>query len=268
MAGARKRFGQHFLTNRRLLARIADALAPGSGDAVLEIGPGPGGLTEALASRGARLAAIEIDRDMVPGLRARFPAVRVTEGDALSLDWRMVAGVAPAERLLVTGNIPYNITSPLLEKALEPPRPVRIVFLVQKEVADRITAAPGTPQYGALSIGIQAVARAERLFVVPAGAFHPPPKVDSAVVRLTPLEHPLVHDDEVSPFRRLVTGLFGFRRKQILRGLRELTGWPAEALQPLLTAMDVAPALRPEQLSPSQFVRLLRLLVDAGWLAR
>ena len=265
MPRAKKRFGQHFLTNRRLLARIADALGPSPGETVLEIGPGPGGLTEALVARGARLAAIEIDRDLVPGLRSRFPAVRIAEGDALEVDWRTVAGVPAAAPLLVTGNIPYNITSPLLEKALEPPRPLRIVFLVQKEVADRITAVPGTPQYGALSIGIQAVARAERLFVVPAGAFQPPPKVDSAVIRLTPLGQPLVRDEEVPLFRRMVTGLFGFRRKQILRGLRELTGWSPEVLSPLLASLEIPPQMRPEQLSVGQFVELLHRLVDAGW---
>ena len=129
--------------------------------------------------------------------------------------------------LLVTGNIPYNITSPLIDKALLPPRPRRIVFLVQKEVADRVTAAPGTAEYGALSIGVQAVARAERLFTVPAGAFKPRPKVDSAVLRLTPLERPLVADEERESFRALVVGLFGFRRKQMLRALREFTGWDA-----------------------------------------
>lgn len=265
MARAKKRFGQHFLTNQRLLTRIADALHPAPGETVLEIGPGPGGLTEALTAQGARVAAIEIDRDLVPGLRLRFPEASIVEGDALELDWRTVAGVSSGEPLLVTGNIPYNITSPLLEKALEPPRPDRIVFLVQKEVADRITATPGTSQYGALSIGIQAVARAERLFVVPAGAFHPPPKVDSAVIRLTPLESPLVGDEEIPRFRRLVTGLFGFRRKQILRGLRELTGWTVETLGPLLASMEIAPQWRPEQLSPAQFARLCRALVDVGW---
>src|SRR6185295_17883690 len=205
---AKRRLGQHFLSDSRILQRIADALAPTTADTVLEIGPGPGGLTAALAARAGRVVAIEKDADLVPGLRARFPGVTVVEGDALELDWDTLGGPGA----LVAGNIPYNITSPLIDKALAPPRPPRIVFLVQKEVADRVTARAGEGAYGALSIGVQAVARTERLFVVPAGAFHPRPKVDSAVLRLTPLDSPLVPDAEIPMFRRLVVGLFGFRR--------------------------------------------------------
>ena len=226
----KRRLGQHFLTDSRLLGRIADALEAGPADTVLEIGPGPGGLTGALAERAGRLVAIEKDADLVPALRARFPAATIVEADALEADWHALAG-GP---FLATGNIPYNITSPLLDKALEPPRPGRIVFLVQKEVADRVTAPPGGGEYGALSVGVQAVARAERLFTVPAGAFHPRPKVDSAVLRLTPLPDPLVTDAERESFRRLVVGLFGFRRKQLLRGLRELTGWDAARVSEVL----------------------------------
>lgn len=168
----------------------------------------------------------------------------------------------------MTGNIPYNITSPLIDKALLPPRPARIVFLVQKEVADRVTAQPGTPPYGALSIGVQAVARAERVFTVPAGAFHPRPKVDSAVLRLTPLAQPLIADRERESFRALVVGLFGFRRKQLLRGLRELTGWEARRLGPVLAAAGLGASVRPEVLSPADLVRLHRRLVDGGWTRR
>ncbi|HEX6106289.1 MAG TPA: rRNA adenine dimethyltransferase family protein, partial [Gemmatimonadales bacterium] len=166
------------------------------------------------------------------------------------------------------GNIPYNITSPLLDKALEPPRPVRIVFLVQKEVANRVTAAAGSTAYGALTVGVQAVARAERLFTVPAGAFQPRPKVDSAVLRVSPLAVPLIANEERDLFRRLVVGMFGFRRKQLLRGLRELTGWEAERLAALLARLGVDPTARPETLPPPAHVALLRALVDAGWSAR
>jgi 16S rRNA (adenine1518-N6/adenine1519-N6)-dimethyltransferase len=118
---AKRRLGQHFLTDPRLLGRIADALGAGHGDTVLEIGPGPGGLTAALAERAGRVVAIEKDADLVPALRERFPAITVVQGDALELDWTAVAG----GRFLVAGNIPYNITSPLLDKALDPPRPER-----------------------------------------------------------------------------------------------------------------------------------------------
>jgi 16S rRNA (adenine1518-N6/adenine1519-N6)-dimethyltransferase len=261
---AKRRLGQHFLSDPRLLARIADALAPGPGDTVLEIGAGPGGLTAVLAERAGRLVAIEKDRGLVPALRARFPRAEIVEADALEADWHALAG----PRFLVAGNIPYNITSPLIDKALEPPPPARIVFLVQKEVAERVTAAAGTSAYGALSVGVQAVVKAERLFTVPAGAFFPRPKVDSAVLRLTPLGEPLVTPLEQPAFRRLVVGIFGFRRKQLLRGLRELTGWEAERVGEALSRAELKGDVRPEVLSPRSFAVLLGALVDGGWTLR
>ncbi len=263
MSRPKKRFGQHFLTDPRLLGRIAGALEAPPGTAVLEIGPGRGALTGALLAAGFRVTAIEKDADLWDDLRARFPELTLVEGDALDVDWH-----AAAPGALVIGNIPYNVTSPLVDKALQPPRPARIVYLVQKEVALRLAAAPGSDDYGALTVGVQAVARVERLFTVAAGAFTPPPKVDSAVVRLTPLAEPLVRDDEVGPFRQLVVGLFGFRRKTLLRGLRELTGWGADQASAALASAGVDGTVRPETLPPGAFVGLLRACVDAGWSAR
>jgi 16S rRNA (adenine1518-N6/adenine1519-N6)-dimethyltransferase len=264
---AKRSLSQHFLHDPRILGRIAEALAFAPGDQVVEIGPGRGALTAELLSRGAIVTAIEMDRDLLPGLVRRFPLLRLAHGDALDLDWAALAGV-PAADLKVIGNIPYHITSPLIDKALAPPRPRQVVFLIQKEVADRIAAAPGSREYGALSVGVQAVSRVERLFVVPAGAFQPPPKVDSAVIRLTPLAEPLVYDREVTGFRRLVTGLFSARRKQLQRGVRQLTGWPAADVDARLAGLGIDGTRRPETLSPAEFVALHRTLVDAGWGSR
>ena len=262
MARAKRRLGQHFLHDPRILGRIAAATGVGPGDTVLEIGPGPGGLTAALAATGARVVAIEKDTELIAPLAARLPGATIAQGDALDLDWHALAG---SDRFVVAGNIPYNITSPLIDKALAPPMPERIVFLVQKEVADRVAAPPGQGSYGALSIGVQAVARVERLFSVPAGAFVPAPKVDSAVLRLTPLAEPLIAPADRGAFRTLVVGLFGLRRKQLLRALRELTGWPAERCTGILGAAAIGASDRVETLAPAVVARLYGALVDDGW---
>ena len=258
----KRRLGQHFLTDPSILNRIVDALDPESSDTVLEIGPGRGALTAILAERAGTVVAIERDHDLLTELQQSFPGVDLVAGDALALDWHDVVGHSD---FLVIGNIPYNITSPLLDKALTPPRPRRCVFLVQREVGDRIVAQPGNKTYGALSVGIQAVARAEVVFRVPAGAFQPPPKVDSVVLRLTPLDVPLVDDAVLSVFRAAVTGLFGLRRKQLLRGIRQLTGWSADEAGAVLRSVGLDPTARPETVAPPAFVALTVALVDLGW---
>lgn len=255
----KKSLGQHFLRDPNILRRIAAALEIEPGDTVLEIGPGPGGLTGQLYQVADRLIAIEKDRDLVPSLRTRFPRMELVEADALEVDWHELTGPGPVR---IAGNIPYNITSPLLEQALKPPRPRVIVYLVQKEVADRVAAPPGGSDYGALTVGIQAVARVERLFKVPAGAFHPPPKVDSAVLRLRPLESPLVADDQVAMFRRFVVGMFGFRRKQLVRGLRELTDADPVTAQGWVEQAGLVGTARPQELSPGEFARLFSVVRD------
>jgi 16S rRNA (adenine1518-N6/adenine1519-N6)-dimethyltransferase len=265
---ARKHLGQHFLHHRRILERIAEALAAPPGARILEIGPGQGGLTRVLAQRGARVTAIEKDRDLAARVAREIPEVRVVTGDALALDWHALMEspdpIAAASDWYLIGNIPYNITSPLIAKALIPPRPTRIVFLVQQEVADRLAAPPGSRTYGGLSVGVQALAAVEKLFRIPAGAFHPKPKVDSAVVRMIPRTDSLISDGDVAGFRTVVTGLFGFRRKQLLRGLRELTGWSPERVQRLLDQCGIPGTARPEVLAPESFARLTRLLIDEG----
>jgi 16S rRNA (adenine1518-N6/adenine1519-N6)-dimethyltransferase len=158
----------------------------------------------------------------------------------------------------VIGNIPYNITSPLIDKALTPPFPERIVFLVQDEVAQRAAAPPGSRTYGGLSVGVQGVCRVERLFAVAPGAFRPVPKVRSALLRLTPLAEPLVRADETLAFRRFVTACFGRRRKQLRNVVAGVTGRPAAEVARALLALGLDPAARPETLPPRDFVRLLR----------
>jgi 16S rRNA (adenine1518-N6/adenine1519-N6)-dimethyltransferase len=252
-----------------------DAINPQPSDVVLEIGPGKGSLTARLASRVGAVVAIEKDRDLVHDLRERgtgkgetLPGnVTVLEGDALDLDWRRVLADAacpvspvPFPAFKVIGNLPYYITSPLIDKALEPPLPRVAVFLVQREVAERIGAAPATRAYGALSVGVQVLARPERLFLVKAGAFNPPPKVDSAVVRLTPLAEPLVAEEERREFRAFVVALFGRRRQQIGRSLRELEGCSREQVADVLATLSLDPASRVEVLAPSVLVRLFRVV--------
>ena len=254
MTAPKRALSQNFLSDPRILARIADALGASKADTVLEIGPGKGALTGPLLERAGRVVAIEKDRDLVAGLKSQHPNLILAEGDALEIEWHQLVG-GP---FVVAGNIPYNITSPLIDKALTPPRPARVVFLVQKEVAERVAAGPGSKEYGALSVGVQAVAKPERLFTVPKGAFFPVPKVDSAVLRLTPLAVPLISDAEVEPFRRFVVGMFGYRRKQLVRALREHLGLDAEQGSAIVARAGFEPTVRGEELGPAEFVRLFR----------
>ena len=254
----RKSLGQHFLTDRRILARIADALHLTGGETVLEIGPGRGALTDLLAECAGRLIAIEYDRALAELLRQRYARrnnVLVAEADVLTVS----LGELAAGPYVLVGNVPYYITTPILFHALTAPRAERAVYLVQREVADRLGAAPGTKEYGGLTVNVAAVARAEMLFRVPAGAFSPPPKVESAVVRITPLATPLVTPDEERPLRTLVQNAFGMRRKQMRRVVRSLYALNAPAADAMLAAAQIDPEVRPETLSPEQFVGLLRV---------
>ena len=253
----RKSLGQHFLTDRRILTRIADALHLTGSETVLEIGPGRGALTDILVERAGRLIAIEYDRALAEILRTRYARrsnVLIAEADVLEVS----LGELAAGPYVLVGNVPYYITTPILFHALVPPRADRSVYLVQKEVADRLSAAPGTKEYGALTVNVAAVAKAETLFKVPAGAFSPPPKVESAVVRITPLPQPLLHQDEERPFRLLVQGAFGMRRKQMRRVLRSLYAVDASVADEVLQGASIEPEARPETLTPAQFALVLR----------
>jgi 16S rRNA (adenine1518-N6/adenine1519-N6)-dimethyltransferase len=253
---ARKSLGQHFLSDKRILARIADAVAIEPHDTVVEIGPGRGSLTDILRERARRVVAIEYDRALAQLLRSRYEGanVEVVEADVLQTDLGALAGGPYA----LVGNVPYYITTPILFHALRPPRADRSVFLVQREVAERMRASANDEAYGALSVNLQAIATVEMLFRIPAGAFDPPPKVESAVVRVTPKARPIVSPDEEQPFRELVQGVFGMRRKQMRRIVRELSSIGPEQADQLLDAAGIPPEARPETLTASQFAALLR----------
>lgn len=258
----RKRLGQHFLTDPRILGRIADALAITTRDIVVEIGPGRGALTEQLVARAKRVVAVEIDRDLATLLRARYAGddrVAIVDGDVLKATLGDVAGGGP---YLVAGNIPYNITTPILFHALERPRAQRAVFLVQREVAERVVAPPGSESYGALSVNVQALASAELVFKVSAGAFTPAPKVESAVLRIVPLAQPFVSESGEAAYRAMVVGAFGFRRKQMQRVVRELWNLGAGEASEILLRAEIEPAARPEVLTPADFARLLRARLE------
>jgi 16S rRNA (adenine1518-N6/adenine1519-N6)-dimethyltransferase len=255
----RKSLGQHFLTDPRILARIADAVALAPTETVVEIGPGRGSLTDALLARAARVVAIEIDRKLVELLREKYanePRLTIIEGDVLDVNLGEAAGGAYA----LAGNVPYYITTPILFQALKQPRALRSVLLVQKEVAARMAAAPGADDYGALSVNVQAVADVELLFRIPAGAFNPPPRVDSAVVRVTPRAEPVVAPGMEEPFRIFVQAAFALRRKQMRRVVRTVAERSATDAEAALAACAIDPDARPETLSAEQFYALGRAL--------
>jgi 16S rRNA (adenine1518-N6/adenine1519-N6)-dimethyltransferase len=258
----RKRLGQHFLVDNTALERIADALAPTATDTVVEIGPGRGALTDLLAARAKRVVAIELDRDLVPYLRARYALagnVEVIERDVLQVNLGEVAG----GDFLLAGNVPYYITTPILFHALEPPRATRAVYLVQREVAERIVAPPGSRTYGALSVNVQALATAELMAHVPSGAFRPPPAVESAIVRLTPRSDPAIAAAEEPGFQSFVQEAFGLRRKQMRRVLRTIAHLDAESAERVLVSLGIDPEQRPETLAPEDFARLVRAVRGA-----
>ena len=247
---ARKRFGQHFLSDRSVLAAIVAAVDPREGQTIVEIGPGLGALTAALLERVPQLHAVEIDRDLAARLRTRWPQQRLQlhEVDALRFDFRTVAA-ADGGSLRLVGNLPYNISSPLLVHLLAFREYVDDQhFMLQKEVVDRIAAAPGSGDHGRLSVLMQAFYEVEALFDVPPTAFEPPPKVASSVVRM------MVRADragvDAGPLQRLLAAGFAQRRKMIRR---TLLPWLAARAVP---ADDLDPTLRPEDIDVSTWIDL------------
>jgi 16S rRNA (adenine1518-N6/adenine1519-N6)-dimethyltransferase len=249
---ARKRFGQNFLVCRGTIGKIVDAIAPRRGDCVVEIGPGLGALTEPLLERLDHLHVVEIDRDLIARLRERLPPERLTihEGDALDFDFGSIG-----TDLHVVGNLPYNISTPLLFHLAGFAASVRDMhFMLQKEVVDRMVADPGTADYGRLSVMLQYRFAMERLFIVPPGAFNPAPKVDSAIVRLMPKPAAALDARDEALLAKLVLAAFGQRRKMLRNNLRELVDEAG------LEAVGIKPTARAEELAVADYVRLANAL--------
>jgi 16S rRNA (adenine1518-N6/adenine1519-N6)-dimethyltransferase len=217
---ARKRFGQNFLADPHYVRRIADAVAPRPGEIVVEIGPGLGALTAELIARAGRVIAVEIDRDLAARLRERYghDELELVVGDALAFDF-----TALGRDLRVVGNLPYNISSPLLFHLAAQSEALRdLTVMLQREVVARMTAAPATADYGRLTVMLQATFAIERLFTVPPGAFRPVPKVDSAVARLVPLRDARPSIADPARFERVVAAAFSQRRKTLRNALADL----------------------------------------------
>lgn len=260
MHRARKRFGQNFLRDAGIISRIVRAIGPRSGERLLEIGPGQGALTGPLLEAAGALEVIELDRDLIPGLRVQFfnyPDFVIHEGDALKFDFRALRGEGPALR--VVGNLPYNISTPLIVHLLGAGDAIADMhFMLQKEVVERLAASPDSADWGRLSVMAQYYCRVDSLFVVPPEAFVPRPKVDSAIVRLTPHERlPHRARDEALLFD-LVREAFGQRRKTLRNNLKGRIS--AEALSEL----GIDPGRRPQTLSVEEFVRIANGLAEEG----
>ncbi len=250
---ARKRFGQNFLHDEGIVARIIDAIDPRPGQTIVEIGPGQAALTQALIERAGHIQAIEIDRDLAASLRTRFAAEQLTliEADALKIDWSEIATTP----LRIIGNLPYNISTPLLFALL--PIAERVIdqhFMLQKEVVDRMVAAPGGKTYGRLSVMLQFRYRLSKLFDVPRGAFKPAPQVTSSIVRMQPRAVAELPEVDADAFARVVAAAFGQRRKTLRNALSELL----DAGE--IAAAGVDPQARAETLSVPSFVSLARQL--------
>lgn len=250
-----QRLGQHFLFDNSILERIARAACDEHASTVIEIGPGPGGLTAHLLPHCDRLVAIELDPALAAALRARYadePKFELVEGDVLQAD---LSRWGPA---VIVGNIPYYITSPIVDRALSlGPLLQRAVFLVQKEVADRLAAAPGSRDYGYLSVSTQARCSAKVLFNVKRGAFRPPPKVESAVILLEPLAEPVC--DDLEGFLRFASACFRQKRKTLRNNLAGRNNLAEVFDKAKIDALPEASG-RAEQLSVGELVRIFNIL--------
>lgn len=245
---AKKKFGQHFLTDQHIIDNIVGAICPSLDDIMVEIGPGPGAITAPLLTHLNHLHAIEIDRDLAAALRTRFPATKFSlyEKDVLTFDF-----AALNSRFRCVGNLPYNISTPFLfHLANYAEKLIDGIFMLQKEVVDRMVAAPDSAAYGRLSVMLQYRFQMTHLFDVPPEAFTPPPRVNSAIVSVAPLDENRLRAADEKRFAALVTAGFGQRRKTLGNTLKPFLS-AAE-----ITACGIDPVRRAETLSVAEFVQL------------
>jgi len=255
----KKRFGQHFLHDKNILSRIVEYVAAKPGERIVEIGPGEGALTLPLLRAAGSLTAIELDRDLIEPLRTRASGVgelTIVHRDVLGVD---IAALAAGGTIRLVGNLPYNISTPILFHCLDHAAAIHDMhFMLQKEVVERMAAGPGSKTYGRLSVMLQLRCAVEPLFDVPPTAFTPPPKVDSAVVRLVPLSPDRLPQVDFDVIDRVVRAAFGRRRKTLSNALKGV----ADADD--LAAAGIDPRLRAEQLAPATFVALAQHLQAKG----
>ncbi len=261
MVRPKKRLGQNFLINQAAARRIARLVSDSDPANILEIGGGRGDLTAELVKIGRRLTVVEFDSDLIAELQTRFGAVEhfnLVESDILKVE--PLELLSPAEATLV-GNIPYNITSPILEWMIEHRAAFpRALLMMQREVADRVCAVPGSKQFGSLTVFVQLFYDCSREFTLKPGSFFPPPSVSSAVVMLTRKAEPLIADAEYPSLRRLTSACFRWRRKQLGSILRREYSLGVDELTACFEQMRLDPESRPEQLRPEDIVRLSRIL--------
>jgi 16S rRNA (adenine1518-N6/adenine1519-N6)-dimethyltransferase len=256
-ARPKKSFGQHFLHERRYIERIVAAISPRPDDFLVEIGPGEGALTFPLLTVARKLTAIELDTDLIPRLHQQAAGIgelSIVHADVLKVDFTAMAERAGVPRLRIAGNLPYYISSPILFHCVDHAAAIADMhFMLQKEVVDRMAAEPGSKVYGRLSVMLQLACRVVPLFDVPPGAFRPPPKVDSSVVRLVPIPPEERHDANPARLHSIVKAAFAQRRKTLSNALRQLMD--ADAIR----QADVDPKARAETLAPDDFVRLAKI---------
>jgi 16S rRNA (adenine1518-N6/adenine1519-N6)-dimethyltransferase len=255
----RKRWGQHFLVDRNILNKVVRAAGLEKGDAVLEIGPGLGEMTLALARQVRKVIAVEIDRKLVKILEekaADFSNIAVIEGDVLKISFEQLYQRSHQQLKVVT-NLPYQISTPLLFRFIESRNFFSsLTLMLQREVAERMIASPGGKDYGPLSIFMQSVSDLSIRFYIKPCAFFPPPKVESAVIHMVWKKKPIVAPEEEDWFRKVVKGCFSYRRKRLINALRHADLLPSENLEKRIEKMGIDPQRRPETLTIQEFARL------------